>query len=51
MVKVTSLLIKAGSALRLEVHLGSVLESELRQMWHIKGMYKLKVVSSKKMQA
>ena len=34
--------------LRLEVHLGSVLESELRQMWHIKGMYKLKVVSSKK---
>ena len=34
--------------LRLKVHLGSVLESELGQIWFVKGMYMLKVVSSEK---
>ena len=32
--------------LRLEVELGSVLESELRLKWCVKGMYRLKVVSN-----
>ena len=40
MVEVTSLLIKS------KVHLGSVLESDLRQKMNIKGMSVLKVVSS-----
>ena len=32
--------------LRLEVDLGSVLESELGQKWCVKGMYRVKLVSS-----
>ena len=45
MVKVTSLLIKAGSALGFSF--GVRAQTEMK-MWHTKGMYKLKVVSSKK---
>ena len=30
------------------MHLGSVLESELRQIWCVKGMHLLEVVSSEK---
>ena len=32
--------------LRLEVDLGSVLESKLGQKWRVKGMHRLKLVSS-----